>query len=92
MAKSKKRPKKQKVVVKSGVTLPRGRTTYLFSELQPPKEDGTLSAFYVDEHQHQAVRTAASRAMKNLGIQLRVLKVNDPDDKEYGRIGVYRTK
>lgn len=87
MAKS----KKAKVVVKSGVTLPKGRSTYLFDELKPPKADGSLSAFYVDEDQHQAVRTAASRAMKTLGIKISVRKVKDPDDKEFGKIGVYRT-
>lgn len=84
--------KKAKVVRVNGARVPKGRSVWPFADMKPPNtETGDLSVFYTAEEDHQAVRTAASRAMKSLGITLSVRKVKDPKDKHFGEIAVYRT-
>jgi dihydrodipicolinate reductase len=96
MAKSKKTKSKSKakskVVIERSGKIPKGRSSWPFQDMQPPNETGDVSVFYVDADEHQAIRTAASRAMKTLGITLSVRKIKEKDHKQFGRIGVYRTE
>lgn len=85
--------KKSTIVVTKAKAVPRGRSPWPFSDLGPPnKKTGDMDVFYVDMENHQAIRTAASRAMRSLNIGLSVRKIKDKNDKEYGRIGVFRVK
>lgn len=83
MAKAKK---KAKVVIERKADLPKTGNGWPFSDL------GVGDAFYVDDDEHQAARTAASRAKKSIpGTEYSVRKVKDKGHKQFGRIGVYRT-
>lgn len=78
--------KKSKIVIKKA-TPPKTGNGWPFADLTV----GT--AFYVDPDEHQAARTAASRAKKTFpGWEFSVRKVKDKRDPEYGRIGIFRTK
>lgn len=79
--------KKKVVVIDDEAAVPPSDSTWPFESLKVGK-----GAFYVDATQHQAVRTAASRAGVRLGRKFSARKVKDADSPRFGQIGVYRLK
>jgi hypothetical protein len=79
--------KKKGIVIDEDASVPPAESTWPFESLKVGK-----GAFFVDAAQHQAVRTAASRAGVRLGRKFSARKVKDADSPQFGRIGIYRLK
>lgn len=85
-----KRKKSTKVKIERNAKLPSIGNNWPFEGLNVAKSPEDADAFYVDQSEHQAVRTAATRAGKKLGRKFSVRKVKDPGHKHHGEIAVIR--